>query len=146
MIAVIGHWEIGYNSPIIEAYQWQFPIMEWEVDKWFMCPVSGIKVKDPKLKLVEFKDYESMLDDCSELIRVFLEPRTKHQNSKTIWLDNFKHPENVAYIFGSAHMNPTLKYKRKQDKVVSIKTKINSGGLWPSQCLCLVLDDRRRKE
>jgi hypothetical protein len=145
MVVVAGHWEIGYNTPMIEAYQWQFPINEWKVDKWLMCPVSGIKVGSNKLGLEEFADYEKMLESCPDLVRVFIEPRTKHQNPDTIWLDDFEHPEDAVYIFGSAHYNPTLKHKREQDFVVSIKTKIDSGGLWPSQCLCLVLDDKRRK-
>lgn len=146
MVIVAGNWEIGYNTPIIEAYQWEFPLNEWGVDKWLMCPVSGIKVGNQKLNLEEFADYEKMIESYPELVRVFIEPRTKHQNSDTIWLDDFYHPKDVIYIFGSAHFNPTLKFKKEQDFVVSIKTKIDSGGLWPSQCLCLILDDRRRKE
>jgi len=145
MIKIAGHWEIGYNSPLIEAYQWELPILEWKVDGWLMCPVSGIKIVHRNLTLKEFNSYEEMLESCPELTRVFIEPRTKHQNPDTVWLDDFEHPEDIIYIFGSAHMNPTLKYKREQDKVVSIKTEIDSGGLWPSQCMCLVLDDRRRK-
>lgn len=145
MIIVAGNWEIGHNSPIIEAYQWQFPIMEWEVDGWLMCPVSGIKLRSPNLTLIEFNGYEDMLESCHDLVRVFIEPRTKHQNPDTIWLDDFYHPEDVVYIFGSAHKNPTLGFKREQDAVVSIKTKKDTGGLWPSQCMCLILDDRRRK-
>jgi hypothetical protein len=145
MVIIAGHWEIGYNTPIIEAYQWEFPLNEWMVDKWLMCPVSGIKMNNQKLNLKEFANYDEMLEFCSDLVRVFVEPRTKHQNPDTIWLDDFKHPESCVYIFGSAHFNPTLKYKREKDSVVSIKTKIDSGGLWPSQCLCLILDDRRRK-
>jgi hypothetical protein len=145
MIKVAGHWEIGYNTPIIEAYQWEFSLKEWGVDEWLMCPVSGIRLSSPKLKLKEFADYNEMLESCSDLVRVFVEPRTKHQNPETIWLDDFEHPENCVYIFGSAHFNPTLKYKREEDSVVSIKTRIDGGGLWPSQCLCLILDDKRRK-
>jgi len=148
MIKIAGHWEIGYNSPIIEAYQWGYPINEWGVDQWLMCPVSGINNKYTKrgIELKEFDHYENMLGSCPELTRVFIEPRTKHQNPDTIWLDDFDHPEDVIYVFGSAQYNPTLKHKREQDVVVSIKTKQDTGGLWPSQCLCLVLDDIRRKE
>jgi hypothetical protein len=145
MIKVAGHWEIGYNTPLIEAYQWEFPLMEWKVDEWLMCPVSGIKVHGQNLSLTEFPNYDEMLKSCSDLTRVLLEPRTKHENPATIWMDDFEHPDDCVYVFGSAHFNPTLKYNRIQDFVVTIETEINSGGLWPSQCLCLVLDDRRRK-
>jgi len=145
MVIVVGHWEIGYNSPIIEAYQWEYPLLEWKVDEWLMCPVSGMKIVNKNLTLKEFNTYEDMLESFPDMIRVFMEPRTRHQNPETTWLDDFKHPEDVIYIFGSAHLNPTLKNKREQDTIVSIKTEIDSGGLWPSQCLCLVLDDRRRK-
>ena len=145
MVIAAGHWEIGYNTPLTEVYQWQFPIQEWKVDEWLMCPVSGIRVRSPHINLKEFGNYDDMIESRPELTRVFLEPRTKHQNPDTIWLDDFEHPENVIYIFGSAHYNPTLKHKREQDAVVSIKTIQDTGCLWPSQCLCLVLDDRRRK-
>jgi len=144
-IKIAGHWEIGYNTPLIEAYQWKYPLMEWEVDEWLMCPVSGITVANPQLSLREFPGYDEMLESCAELPRVFLEPRTRHQNPDTVWLDDFEHPLSCVYVFGSAHNNPTLKHKRKQDSTVTIKTQVNGGGLWPSQCLCLVLDDRRRK-
>lgn len=144
-IKIAGHWEVGYNSPIIEAYQWEFPMLEWGVDEWLMCPVSGIKTHSPNLNLTEFCNYEEMLGYCSSLTRVFLEPRTRHQNPDTTWLEDFKHPKDCVYVFGSAHFNPTLKFAREGDSVVTIKTEIDGGGLWPSQCLCLVLDDRRRK-
>jgi hypothetical protein len=146
MVTVAGHWEIGYNTPIIEAYQWEFPILEWEVDRWLMCPVSGIRKHNPNLDLTEFHNYDEMLQFCGRLTRVFLEPRTKHDNPETIWLDDFQHPEDCVYVFGSAHKNPTLGYKREEDSVVTIKTQIDRGGLWPSQCLCLVMDDRRKKK
>ena len=43
MVHVVGHWEIGYMTPIIEAPFWGNTLREFEVDVWWMSPVSGIR-------------------------------------------------------------------------------------------------------
>jgi hypothetical protein len=145
MIIVAGHWEIGYYAPIMESYHWAFPLRDFGVKEWLMCPVSGVKNPDPQVNLKEYPDYASMFEDYPDIPRVFLEPRTKHYNPDTIWLHDFKHPEDVIYIFGSAHYNPSIKYKRDQDAVVSIKSMIDSGVPWSNQCMMVVLYDRMIK-
>ena len=145
-VKVAGHWEIGYNTPIIEANYWNLVLRDFEVDQWLMSPVSGIRHNEEALiTLSEFKDYDEMLTSCAELPRVFFEPRTDHFNPDTIWLHEFEHPENCVYVFGSAHYNPTLQHKREQDVVVSIKTMDDKGVLWSHQCVLLALYDRMVK-
>lgn len=145
-VKVAGHWEIGYNTPIIEANYWNLVLRDFEVEEWLMAPVSGIcHNEETSIHLKEFKNYDEMLSSCAELPRVFFEPRTKHQNPDTIWMHDFKHPEECVYVFGSAHYNPTLQHKREQDVVVSIKTKDDKGVLWSHQCIALVLYDRMVK-
>lgn len=143
VVKVAGHWEIGYHAPITEVYYWGFVLREFRVEDWLMAPVSGIKNPEERgVNLTEFPDYDSMLESCGDLTRVFLEPRTRHQNPDTIWLHEFEHPENCVYIFGSAHCNPTIRHKREGDYVVSIKTPREGSVLWSNQCLALTLYDR----
>lgn len=145
MIKIAGHWEIDYMVPLVESYFWSWPLRDFEVVEWLMCPVSGIRNPEQRVNLTEFPDYKSMLGSCEDLKRVFLEPRTNHQNPDTIWLHDFEHPEDCVYVFGSNHYNPTLSHKREQDMVVSIKTVQDKGVIWANQCAVLVLYDRMIK-
>jgi len=145
MIHVVGHWEIGYMTPIIEAQFWGNTLREFEVDAWWMSPVSGIRNVATRVDFKERHNYNEILKELdSSLPRVFIEPRTKHQNPETVWLHDFEHPEDCVYIFGSAHYNPT-NHKREQDNIVSIKTIKDLGALWSNQCLTMVLYDRMIK-
>ncbi len=147
MVHVVGHWEIGYMTPIMEANFWNLVLRDFEVKHWWMSPVSGIKHNEHlKLDLHERHTYDDCLAEIdASLPRVFLEPRTRHQNPDTIWLHDFEHPKGCVYIFGSAHYNPTLFHKREEDKIVSIKTIQDKGVLWSNQCLTIVLYDRVNK-
>jgi len=145
-VKVAGHWEIGYMAPIMEANHWNLVCRDFGVDEWLMTPVSGIRNNEAhNIELCEFADYPSMLDSCGDLTRIFIEPRTEHQNPNTIWLHDFEHPKDCVYIFGSAHYNPTITHKHEEDKIVSIKTLHDKGVLWSNQCLLVVLYDRMRK-
>ena len=145
MVSVLGHWDIGYHAPITEQYYWFFPMRDFGVTDWNMSPVSGIRCREPQVTLTEWGHYDDYFDSNQEKVRVFLEPRTKHQNPDTIWLHDFEHPEDCVYVFGSAHYNPTLKHKRNQDVVVSVKSKNDKGVFWGDQIMCLVLYDRMMK-
>jgi len=145
MIKILGHWEIGYHAPITEQYYWSLPIRDFGETEWHMVPISGIKCAEQKVNLTEWKSYDDFFNFHSDLTRVFIEPRTEHQNPITTWLHEFKHPEDCVYIFGSAHLNPTLSHCRKQDVVVSIKTAQDKGVFWADQAMCIVLYDRLMK-
>ena len=137
-------WDIGYHAPITEQYYWALALRDFKVDEWHMAPVSGIRPAEP-VKLIEWETYDEFFESNQELTRVFIEPRTAHQNPDTTWLHEFEHPEDCVYIFGSAHYNPTLQHCREQDTVVSIKTLDDKGVLWADQAMCLVLYDRMTK-
>jgi hypothetical protein len=146
MIAVAGHWEIGYMTPIMEAHFWNLVLRDFGVSKWFMCPVTGIRHNEVNtVDLIEMENFHMILDECKGLPRVFVEPRTRHSNPETTWLHDFTHPADCIYVFGSAHKNPTIGHERDQDKVVSIKTHQDKGVLWSNQCLALILYDRMVK-
>lgn len=146
MIVVAGQWEIGYNAPLMEVYQWSLPLRDFGISEWLMTPQSGITNREHQVTLKEFENYDDMLSSYEELPRVFLEPRTRHYNPDTTWLHEFEHPKDCIYVFGSAHYNPTLKYKRKNDHIVTIKTKQDKGVLWSPQCAVVLLYDRFLKE
>ena len=144
-VKVAGHWEIGYMTPIMEANFWNLVLRDFEVSEWYMTPISGVKQNETQtINLIEKDDYADVFAENENLVRVFIEPRTAKQPDTT-WLHEFKHPKNCIYIFGSAHYNPTITHKRKQDFVVSIKTVQDRGVLWSNQCLLLVLYDRMIK-
>lgn len=144
-VAVLGHWEIGYMTPIMEANFWNLVIRDFEISEWYMTPVSGIRHnEDQKINLYERDTYDEVFEETKDLKRVFLEPRTLKQPDTT-WLHEFKHPKKCLYVFGSAHYNPTIAHKRDKDVVVSIKTIQDTGVLWSNQCLAIVLYDRLMK-
>lgn len=142
MIHVLGHWDIGYHAPITEQHYWGLPLRDFSVDQWHMAPVSGIHNKEHQVLLTEWPSYDAFFEAHPTLTRVFLEPRTKHQNPDTIWLHEFEHPENCVYITGSAHYNPTLKHCREGDFVVTVKTARDNGTMWGDQATCIALYDR----
>lgn len=136
MVKVAGLWELGWNTPLAEAWLWQFVLRDFEVHDWFMSPVSGIKVTEPGLTLVEYPSIVDTLDANPEQ-RVFVD------EAGEISLPNFEHPEDVIYVFGSAGTSPMRqRLVRESDLTVSIPTIQNAGVLWPHQCLLIVLYDR----
>ena len=143
MIAVAGHWEIGYSTPIQEANYWNLVLRDFGVSEWAMWPVSGVRHNEQhKVRLREFHDLPAILDHYAHLPRVYLEPRRSFGSDETTWLHDFKHPEDCLYIFGSAHFNPTIGHVQDRDSVVSIATVDNAGVPWAFQCLMVVLYDR----
>jgi hypothetical protein len=141
MTAVLAHWEWRDMVPMTEAPLWNLPLRDFGVEDWRMVPVSGIRNSEQKVPLREFPTYEAALEGC-RLQRVFIEPRTEKYNPDTVWLHDFDHPEECIYIFGSAHYNPTVKHRRQDDPVVSIKTFQDRGVLWSHQAAAITLYDR----
>jgi len=145
MVTVVGHWEWRDMVPMTEAPLWNLPLRDFGIEDWRMVPVSGIKNSQRKVELSEYPDYASALEDGTDRPRVFIEPRTVHQNPITTWLPNFRHPKDCIYIFGSAHYNPTMFHRRPDDPVVTIPTVQNRGVLWPHQAALIVLYDRTQR-
>ena len=143
-VAILGHWEWRDMVPMTEAPLWNLPLRDFGIEDWRMVPVSGIRNPGPKVELREHATYQAALDGCL-LRRVFVEPRTEHQNPDTVWLHDFEHPKDCIYIFGSAHYNPTMFHRRPGDPVVSIKTVQDRGVLWSHQAATIVLYDRSQR-
>jgi hypothetical protein len=145
MVAVAGHWEIGYMTPIIEHYMWAIPMWDLGVTEWYMHPVSGIFNTVKKVNLHEKKDVNEILKDTQDLdlTRVYVEPSTYQWTHDGTLLPEFEHPENALYLFGSAHFNPMIAHFRKnKDRSVIIPTVQNAGLLWGNQAMITILYDR----
>lgn len=144
-VKILGHWEIGYHAPVTEQYYWSLLVRDFGVRDWNMVPVSGIKNREQQVELNEWKTYDDFFEVNPDISRVFVEPRTNHSNPDTTWLHEFEHPQACVYVFGSAHYNPTKRFKRKEDFVVTVKTKHDKGVLWADQVLAIILYDREVK-
>ena len=124
----------------MEHYVWSLPLRDFGVDKWYMYPISGIKNNEQsKVPLIEKQTLPEILELNTGMVHVYVEPKTD------VKLHDFEHPENALYIFGSAHLNPMIGHKRKEDLMVTIPTKRNNGVLWADQAMVIILYDRMLK-
>lgn len=143
-VAVAGHWELSWNTPIKEAELWNLPLRDFDVSEWWMWPVSGIRHNESKVNLHERRNLETILGE-NDGRRVFLEPENPLRPHGGVDLRTFEHPDDALYVFGSAHFDPVASHKQPGDLVVTIPTVHNKGVLWPHQCAVIVLYDRMVK-
>lgn len=137
IVKVAGCWELGWNTPIKEADLWETMLRDFKVDKWYMEPVSGID----KVDVHEVASLEALVNDERAIGTsiVFVD-----ENGETP-LTNFKHPENVLYVFGKASYSPMRALKREGDLSIRIETPAQAALLWPHQAAAIVLYDKIRK-
>lgn len=133
-LKTVGFWELGYNTPIVEADLWEFPMREMGVEEHTMIPVSGIRNNF----IQEEHDIDAVLAKNSDLTVVYVV-----ENGDTP-LKDFKHPERALYITGRTTLNPKGS-QRPQDLSVRVETALDNGMLWAHQALLIVLYDRRMK-
>lgn len=134
-VAVVGIWEIGWNTPIKELDLWEYPVRDFGVHRYYMTPVSGIVGP-----VIERARLEDVLEEEKDLARVYVDERGKEP------LTTFLHPEDAIYIFGKASHSPLRSTApRATDLSVRIPTVQDAGLLWPHQAMCLVLYDRMLK-
>ena len=148
MIKVAGHWEIGNNCPLLESIRWVYPLREFEVNQWWMHPITGINNNEQsRVPLYEKNTIQEILKENQDVVHVYVEPRNKAENSiKSVDLRDFKHPKDVLYIFGSANFSPHIGNKRDKDLAVTVETVQNKGVPWADQILMVILYDRFIKE
>jgi hypothetical protein len=140
-VKVAGLWELSWNSPLTESWLWSFPLREFGVMDWAMCPITGIthNEKNTKMGLIEYGTVTEMVEEFSgDHVRVFVDEKGETT------LDKFNHPENAVYFFGNAGRAPTER-KREGDLSVRLQTVSNNGVMWPHQVLVAVLYDRQIK-
>lgn len=138
-VKVAGLWELSWNTPLVESWLWSFVLREFGVKEWAMHPVTGIMHTDAwsgDLILTEYNNIGEMIEEFSgDFVRVFIDEKGATP------LSEFEHPENAVYFFGKAGQTPLYR-KRPEDSSVKLMTAINTGTLWPHQCLVTVLHDR----
>jgi hypothetical protein len=140
-VKVAGIWEQSWNIPLSESHMWTFPLREFNVMDWAMCPITGITHNESrtKMKLTEYETIKEMVDEFSEdYVRVFVSEKGETT------LDKFEHPENAIYFFGNVGRSP-IERKREGDLSVRLQTYANNGVMWPHQILAVVLYDRQTK-
>lgn len=135
MVKLAGAWDLAWNTPIKEIDLWEMVVREFCIDQLYMTPVSGINNK----YVTERINMEDILYENRDLAVVFL-----YEKADTV-LKDFKHPENVLYIFGK--VGPTMMplYRPEQHEAVRIETPAITGLLWGHQCASILLYDRMIK-
>ena len=140
-VKVAGIWEMNWNIPLSESFLWTFPLREFDIMDWAMCPITGITHNESstKMSLTEYETVAEMVEEFSgDYVRVFVDEKGETT------LDKFEHPENAIYFFGCAGRAPT-EHKREGDLSVRLQTTANNGVMWPHQILVAVLYDRQTK-
>lgn len=135
MIKVVGTWELGYNTPLIEYDLWAFPLRDFGVDEFIMSPISGI---DRKKFFKEEVDIPTVVKNNPDLVPIYLDEKG------TTLLQDFEHPDNALYILGKASYSPWIA-GGSVGISVKIPTSFNGGLLWPHQVICMTLYDRMMK-
>lgn len=147
-VKVVGHWELGYNTPIMEAPLWSWVLREFNVSDWWMWPVSGIRngEENQGIHLEERHNLAEILSEVSGT-RVFAEAQSQAHpvTLGSTWLHEFDHPDDAVYIFGSVYSNSAVQAWTEGDLQLSIKTETDNGVAWPHQCLFTILYDRMVK-
>lgn len=135
MIEVAGMWELGWNTPIMEADLWEYAMREFGVEHLNMTPISGIATK----WIEEYRTLDEVITAKSELTPVFVDEHGE------VELEDFIHPKNALYIFGKGNFSP---FSNMADKTGAQSVRIGSmkpGLLWPHQALAVVLYHRSKQ-
>lgn len=135
MIKIVGAWELGWNTPIMEYDLWAFPLRDFGIDEWIMTPVSGIN----KPRVIEVHQLSDAIKNNPKLTPVYIDEKGE------IPLTEFEHPKDALYILGKANYSPWVS-QGKQGISVRIETPASKGLLWPHQAVSIVLYDRMKKE
>lgn len=134
MIKITGMWELSWNTPIKEIDIWEMVLLDFKIDEFWMCPVSGIR---NSLVTQEKEKMEDVFSDERNkgLTRVFIDEKGE------IDLRDFEHPEDCMYVFGRGNYSP-FHHLSEGDLSVRIETFANLGLLYSHQAASIVLYDR----
>jgi hypothetical protein len=131
-VKIAGHWETAWRSPLEEFNDWWHPLKEFGIDEFYMSPVTGIA----KGRVLEKASIDDVFRECEGLTRVYVD------ESSTIELPDFVHPENALYIFGRTTFSPYLRHNQEGDLAVKIPTVVNQGGFWGHTAAAVLMYDR----
>jgi hypothetical protein len=131
-VKIAGQWERSWRAPLEEFSDWLHPLKEFNVNEFYMCPVTGID----KSRVIEHRNLDDVFAENPDLQRVYID------ESATIELPDFEHPVDCIYVLGRTGYSPYITQKREGDLAVKIPSAANSGGFWGHQAAMLVLYDR----
>ena len=131
MVKVAGIWERTWNAPITEYNIWRTPMQEFDVEEWYMAPISGIS----RASITEIPHIRDCINLNPDFTPIFLDENGDED------LTDFQHPENALYILGKTGGAP----KTDSDLSVKVETPTKMGKLWAHQVICIVLYDRMKK-
>ena len=133
MIEVAGIWEIGRNVPIREADLWKSALRSYGLSKLNMTPVTGIHAP----WISEFRHFDDMLAAYPDHAPVFVDELAATE------LEDFEHPAKALYVFGRSNFSP---FSSMANGHLSLRIDcVQTGMLWPHQCLPMILRDRSKK-
>jgi hypothetical protein len=132
-VHVAGVWELANSTPTSELSLWGFPIRDFDVDEWYMSPVTGANEG--------VTEVENLWDVivASPCTVVFVD---EHGDTPLV---DFTHPEDALYVLGKTGFSPMFACRREGDLSVRIETPTDKGMLWPHQAISIVLYDRLTK-
>ena len=132
-VKVAGFWERGWDTPWQEFNWWKHPLSEFQIDQFYMSPVTGID----KSYVTEFGDINEIISANSDLTHVYID------ENATTTLPDFAHPANALYILGrTSYSSYAVSFREGIDLAVKIPSINNSGGFWGHQAATIVLYDR----
>lgn len=131
MIKIAGIWEQGWTTPIMEMDLWRFMLKEFAIDEFIMTPISGIADD----YVVEALNLEQVIFNNSDFTVVHVDA------AADVSLEDFVHPKNGLYLFGTANHNTAFCEEAGHMKV-KIPTAVNQAGFWPHQAAVIILYDR----
>jgi hypothetical protein len=137
VVKVAGMWEQGWNTPFLEHDLWEYPLRDFEVDEFYMMPISGIDKP-----VTEVKEMKEVIEANPDLTVVWVDETAE------VPLSDFVHPKNALYILGRTTSRPMVGLKKDGDLTVRVETKPDhscSGLLWAHQAIAIVLYDRLKK-
>jgi hypothetical protein len=131
VIKIAGMWELGWNTPIREIDIWEVVVREFNVDQFYMTPISGIRSNI----VTERKSIDDVLEENQDITKVFVDVKAETS------LNDFDHPKDAIYVFGKAGRSP-LYDKKENDLTLRVNTPNNTELLWPYHICSIILYDR----
>lgn len=132
MIVVAGLWELSWDTPMTEMRHWETTIRDFEVDNFYMSPVTGIKNK----WVVEKHNIDEVLELYPSLPKIYI------TETGDIPLSEFEHPKDALYIFGKGNYSPFNNLSKKGDYSVRIEIPAKKDLLLATNCATVILYDR----
>ena len=131
-VKVVGAWEFGWSTPIMEYDLWHFTMRDFAVDQWIMTPISGITQQN----ITERFNIPNVVSNNPTLTPIYVDENGEAD------LEVFVHPADCLYIFGKASYSPWVAAGSPANSSVKIVTPLQAGLLWPHQAAGIVLYDR----